>query len=95
MPTQEVTKIPQKDIVEELNKNILLLTEKTPQIRIQRLIKVKGEWCKGCTAQCQHKKRGHTIKSNASLLDYPEFLKNVNIVTEKVIRQLELEFGKD
>jgi hypothetical protein len=95
VPTQDVTKISQKDIAKELNKNILLLTEKIRQTKKQNLIKVKGEWCRGCTAQCEHKKPAHARKSNASMVDYCEFIKNVNIVAEKVIRQLESEFGTD
>lgn len=95
VPTQEVTKISQKDITQELTNNNFSTIQKIRQIKEQGLIKVKGEWCRGCTAQCQHKEAGHITKTNGSLRDYSEFIKNVNIVTEKVIRQLELEFGND
>ena len=95
VPTQEVTKISQKDISQELITNNFLTIQKIRQIKEQGLIKVKGEWCRGCTALCQHKRAGHITKTNGSLRDYSEFIKNVNIVTEKVIRQLELEFGND
>jgi hypothetical protein len=95
VPTQEVTKVSQKDITQELTNNNFSTIQKIRQIKEQGLIKVKGEWCRGCTAQCQHKEAGHITKTNGSLRDYSEFIKNVNIVTEKVIRQLELEFGND
>jgi hypothetical protein len=95
VPTQEVTKISQKDITQELINNNFSTIQKIRQIKEQGLIKVKGEWCRGCTAQCQHKRAGHITKTNGSLRDYSEFIKNVNTVTEKVIRQLELEFGND
>jgi hypothetical protein len=95
VPTQEVTKISQKDITQELINNNFSTIQKIRQIKEQGLIKVKGEWCTGCTALCQHKRAGHITKSSPSLQDYPEFLKNVNMVTEKVIHQLEVEFGRD
>lgn len=93
VPTREVTKISQKDITQELINNNFSTIQKIRQIEEQGLIKVRGEWCTGCTAQCQHKKAAHVSKSNASLVDYPEFLKNVDVVTEKVISQLEFEYG--
>lgn len=93
VPTRDVVKISQKDIAQELNTNILLLTEKIQQINTYGLIKVEGEWCRGCTALCQNKKPGYTGKPNATMADYSEFIKNVNIVVEKVIHELELEFG--
>jgi hypothetical protein len=86
-------KISQKDIAQELNTNVLLLTKKIQQINTYGLIKVEGEWCSSCTAFCQYKKPGYTGKPNASMADYAEFIKNVNIVVEKVMRELELEFG--
>ncbi|MDQ4101628.1 MAG: hypothetical protein M3115_05530, partial [Thermoproteota archaeon] len=95
VPTQEVTKISQKDITQELIDNNFATVQKIRQIKEQGLIKVKGEWCTGCTALCQHRRTGHITKSNPTLRDYPEFIKNVNIVTEKVIQQLELEFVMD
>jgi len=93
VPTRDVVKISQKDIAEDLNKNILLLTEKIQQINTDDLIKVEGEWCRGCTALCENKKPGYTGKPNATMADYSEFIKNVNIVVEKVMHELELEFG--
>jgi hypothetical protein len=95
VPTQEVTKISQKDVTQELINSNFSTIQKIRQIKEQGLIKVKGEWCTGCTALCQHKRAGHITKSNPSLQDYPQFLKNVNTVTEKVIQLLELEFGND
>lgn len=93
VPTRDVVKISQKDIAEVLNKNILLLTEKIQQINTYGLIKVEGEWCRGCTALCQNRKPGYIGKPIATMADYSEFIKNVNIVVEKVIHELELEFG--
>jgi hypothetical protein len=93
VPTRDVVKISQKDIAEELNKNVLLLTQKIQQINTYGLIKVEGEWCRGCTALCQNTKPGYYGKSNATMADYAEFIKNVNVVVEKVIHELELEFG--
>jgi hypothetical protein len=93
VPTRDVVKISQKDISQELNKNILSLTEKIQQINTYGLIKVEGEWCRGCTALCQNRKPGFIGKPIATMADYSEFIKNVNIVVEKVIHELELEFG--
>jgi hypothetical protein len=93
VPTRDVVKISQKDIAEELNKNILFLMEKIHQINTQDPIKVEGEWCRGCTALCQYKKPVHTRRYDAAMADYSEFIKNVNIVVEKVMHELEVEFG--
>jgi hypothetical protein len=93
VPTRDVVKISQKDIAEELNKNVLLLTQKIQQINTYGLIKVEGEWCRGCTALCQNKKPGYIGRPIATMADYSEFIKNVNIVVEKVIKELESEFG--
>jgi hypothetical protein len=93
VPTQEVTKISQNDIINELTNNNISIIKKIQQINEHGLIKVRGEWCTGCTALCQHKRAGNFTKPKASLRDYAEFLKNVNVVTEKVIRLLEFEFG--
>jgi hypothetical protein len=93
VPTRDVVRISQKDIAEVLNKNILLLREKTQQINTECLIKVEGEWCRGCTAQCQYKRPEHLRKPNAAMADYSEFIRNVNIVIEKVMHELEFEFG--
>jgi len=41
---------------------------------------------------CQYKKPEYNRKSIAAMADYPEFIKNVNIVVEKVMHELELEF---
>jgi hypothetical protein len=95
LPTQEVTKNTQKDIAQELHKNNLSLIEKIRQIKTQGPIKVKGEWCTGCTAECRHKKPGRLSKPNASLAGYAQFIRDVNIVEQKLIHQLELEFGTD
>jgi hypothetical protein len=93
VPTRDVVKISQKDIAQELNKNILLLTEKIQQINTQDPIKIEGEWCRGCTALCPNKKPTYTGKPIATMADYCEFIKNVNIVVEKIIHELELEFS--
>jgi hypothetical protein len=93
VPTRDVVKILQKDISQELSKNILSLTEKIQQINTYGLIKVEGEWCRGCTALCQNRKPGYIGKPIATMADYSKFIKNVNIVVEKVIHELELEFG--
>jgi hypothetical protein len=93
VPTRDVVKISQKDIAEELNTNVLSLTEKIQQINTYGLIKIEGEWCRGCTALCQNKKPGYYGKPIATMADYCEFIKNVNIVVEKVIHELELEFS--
>jgi hypothetical protein len=93
VPTRDVVRISQKNIAEELNKNILLLTEKIQQINTECLIKVEGEWCRGCTALCEYKRPGHLGKPNAAMADYSEFIKNVKVVVEKVMHELEFEFG--
>jgi hypothetical protein len=95
LPTQEVTRISQDDVTHELSDNNFSTIQKIRHIKEQGLIKVKGEWCIGCTAPCQYKKVGRITKTDASLSDYPEFLKNVHAITEKVIRQLEVEFGSN
>jgi hypothetical protein len=93
VPTRHVVKISQKDIAEVLNKNVLLLIEKVRQINTYGLIKVEGEWCRGCTAPCPNRKPEYSGKPIASMADYAEFMRNVDIVIAKVIRELELEFA--
>lgn len=92
VPTRDVVKIKQSDIAEELSKSILLLRGKIKQIDTYGLIKVEGEWCRGCTAPCPNKRPAYNGKSIATMADYAEFVRNVDIVIEKVIRELELEF---
>ena len=94
VPTQEVTRISQRDVIQVLIRDNFLKIDKIRQIKEQQLIKVPGERCKGCTAPCQYKRPGYDRQPIASLQDLPEFLKNVNVVTEKVIRELKFDFDR-
>ena len=55
------------------------------------LQKIQGEWCYGCHADCEFKKPSRWGNNNhvASLGDLKEFIKNVNIVTQKTIAKLQ------
>lgn len=79
-----------------LIKNISSLTQKAQQIRDNTLTRFPGEWCRGCPAECKYSKppRWNNSKPpNASLEDYQVFLRNVDVVIDKIIMILEKEIG--
>lgn len=72
------------------------MTQKAQQIRDNTLTRVPGEWCRGCPAECKYSKppRWNNSKPpNASLEDYQVFLRNVDVVIDKIIMILEKEIG--
>lgn len=79
-----------------LIKNISSLTQKVQQIRDNKLIRVPGEWCTGCRVECIYKSPPRWLNAkprNASLEDYEDFLRNVDVVIDKIIMILEKEIG--
>jgi hypothetical protein len=54
------------------------------------LLKVQGEWCRGCKADCEYKKPLSNNNHKAKL-EFEEFFKNVNAVTHETIRAMKEE----
>jgi hypothetical protein len=79
-----------------LIKNISLLTRKVQQIEDNKLIRVPGEWCKGCRADCKYKQPhrwNNNVPPNASLEGHEDFMRSIDLVIEKTIAILEKEVG--
>jgi hypothetical protein len=68
------------------------LNRKISRITNGELIKVQGDWCRGCTADCNYKKdsrwRGDT---KASLENFGAFIQNIENVISKTLHILEKE----
>ena len=56
------------------------------------MIKVQGDWCRGCTVDCTYRKEPWwTGESKASLVDFETFLENIENVINKVVDILQNE----
>ena len=54
------------------------------------LFKVQGDWCRGCTAECDYKKESRwSGEYKASLENFGEFMKNIENVITKTLDILE------
>jgi hypothetical protein len=93
VPTRDVVPIHQPNIASELIKGINSTIDKIDLLNGNNLSKVQGEWCKGCTANCEFKK---PISNNRHVarLEFEEFFKNVNAVTQETIRVIKEEMYK-
>jgi len=81
-----------------LNKGIALLTRKVQKIEDNKLVKVPGEWCKGCRADCNYREPprwNNSVPPNASLEGHEDFMRNVDVIIEKTITILEKEIVHD
>jgi hypothetical protein len=80
---------------DELSEAALLLSRKAQKIEQGNLIKVQGDWCKGCpVTDCQFMEppRWDGNVYTVSLQGSEEFIKNVSSVTAKILEILEKEF---
>lgn len=91
VPTRDLVPIHQANIASELIEGITSTIQKIELLSDSPSLKVQGEWCKGCTANCEFKKneRNHVAK-----LEFEEFFKNVNAVTQETVRVIGEEMNK-
>ena len=88
--TQEVTLIERDPIETNLITSISRLNRKMSRITNGDLIKVQGDWCKGCSADCSFKKESKwNGEYKASLENYGQFVKNIENVISKTLDILE------
>lgn len=90
VPTRDVVPIHQTNISGELIAGINSTIKKIDLLNENNLLKVQGEWCKGCTASCEFSKK-MSKNSHIARLEFEEFFKNVSIVTDETIRVLKEE----
>jgi hypothetical protein len=93
VPTRNVVPIHQTNIAGELVASINSTIKKIDLLNENNLLKVQGEWCKGCTANCEFRKKLNKY-SYVAKLEFEEFFKNVSIVTDETIRVLKEEIDK-
>ena len=92
IPTEEVTMIEREPIEKNLIEGLSRLNRKIRRITKGDLIKVQGDWCRGCTVDCTHKKEPRwTGESKASLENFGNFYKNIEKVISKTLEILEKE----
>ena len=96
IPTEEVTLIETDSIKYNLIESMSRLNRKASRITNGQLIKVQGEWCRGCTADCTYKKESRwNGESKASLENFGTFLQNIENVIAKILVILEKELYKE
>ncbi|MFB5600854.1 MAG: hypothetical protein ACE5SW_11590 [Nitrososphaeraceae archaeon] len=98
VPTQDVVPIHSNLIINELIEDISLLNRKVDKILSNSIIKVQGDWCRECNADCEFKKspKWNSIPTG-SFEGFEGDLKSVNLVIAKVIiliKQMLEEFQK-
>ena len=94
VPTNDVVPIEADSIKDVLISDVKLLTRKANKIRTGDLTKVLGEWCRGCNANCEHKKLKTASSHHASFEGYETYTRSVNTVVEKTIAVLRKELAK-
>jgi hypothetical protein len=92
VPTQDVVPIHTNIITNELIEDLSLLKRKAGKLLSNSVIKVPGDWCRDCNAECEFntfpkKDFGPT----GSFEGFEDDLKNINMVIAKVIILLNLE----
>lgn len=95
VPTEEVVSINSSQFRTELIKSISTLTRKTQRLTDNDIRRVQGEWCRGCTATCEHKKPKRNNIHTASIGGFERLTKNVDVVIDKVIKILKDEIGSN
>jgi hypothetical protein len=93
VPTRDVVPIHQTNIADELIAGINSTIKKIDLLNENNLLKVQGEWCKGCTADCEFTKKISKY-SHIARFEFEDFFKNVSIVTDETIRILKEEINK-
>ena len=98
VPTQDVVPIHKNIIINELIEDISLLKRKADKILSNSVIKVPGDWCRECNADCEFKQSPKWDSSpTGSFEGFEGDLKNANMVIAKVIiliKQILEEFQK-
>ena len=90
--TEEVTLIEREPIESNLIQSMSRTNRKIRRLTNGDLIKVQGDWCKGCNAECDYKQPSRwNGEYKASLENYPEFMKNIENVIPKILNILENE----
>lgn len=88
--TEEVTLINRNSVENSLVESIARLNHKISGITSGKLIKVQGDWCRGCTADCAYKKEPRwSGEYKASLENFAEFMKHIENVINKTLDILE------
>lgn len=94
IPTQEVTLIERETLEISLKVNMSRLNRKISRLTNGELIKVQGDWCKGCSADCVYKLPPRWSGQNkASLENFETFMQSIDTVISKLLGCLEKELG--
>ncbi len=95
VPTEDVVAIRRSPLEDILEKNLNVLSRKSHRILSGKRIKIPGDWCKGCKANCEFKKppRWSDKNSNGSLEGYEDFTRQTDIIIEKILIKLQELFG--
>lgn len=93
VPTRDVVPIHQANIAGELIAGINSMIKKIEVLNENNSLKVQGEWCKGCAANCEFSKK-ISKNSHVARLEFEEFFKNVSVITDETIRVLKEEIYK-
>jgi hypothetical protein len=95
VPTCDVELIDASLLGDVLASNLVSVDQKLEEISAGNLQKIQGDWCYGCTANCEFKKAYKWSNNShiASVHDLGEFIKNVKVVTQKTIAILQGELN--
>lgn len=92
---EEVTIIERESVENNLTEGMSRLNRKISRITKGELVKVQGDWCKGCTADCNYKKDSRWTGDNkASLENFGNFIQNIENVISKTLAILEEELTR-
>ena len=91
VPTRDIVPIHQANIASELIEGITSMIQKIELLSDSSSLKVQGDWCNGCTANCEFKKKE---RNHAAKLEFEEFFKNVKAVTQETVRVIGEEMNK-
>jgi hypothetical protein len=92
--TEEVTLIERNLVEINLKESKLRLNRKINRLTNGELTKVKGEWCRGCGAECEYIQPSRwSGQSKSSLENFGLFVKNIDTVIGKILECLEKELG--
>jgi hypothetical protein len=97
VPTQDVFRVDALSPENELLRSIDLITDKIEKILSGNIYKVRGDGCRGCTAQCEYcaNSRWSNNSNHGPQLEFETFAKNTYKVIDKVIPMVEFElFGE-
>ena len=94
IPTEEVTLIEREMLETNLKESMSRLNRKISRLTNGELIKVQGDWCRGCNADCDYKQPPRWCRENkASLENFGTFMHSIDSVISKLLGCLEKELG--